>query len=85
MEQYEEYQEFKEKAPEEWKTFSNSVNSSYVMSTIGYEGYDIEENSDYVRPANTKKVFGLLKKWIEDNKLLWNNILANKCAKNKTE
>lgn len=85
MEQYEEYQEFKEKAPEEWKTFSNSVNSSYVMSTIGYEGYDIEENSDYVRPANTKKVFGLLKKWIEDNKLLWNNILANKCAKNKSE
>lgn len=79
IEAYEEYQEFKSKAPEDWQRFVWSINAEDVMNAIDYDGLKMDEIIDYndCRELGTYHAYELLKKWSSDNKSLWEDIVLN--------
>lgn len=87
IEAYEEYQEFKSKAPEDWQRFVWSINAEDVMNAIDYDGLKMDEFIDYnyCRELGTYHAYELLKKWISDNKSLWEDIILNYKAGEKDD
>lgn len=89
IEEYEEYQEFKSKAPEEWQKFVWSINAEDVMTAIGYEGYGCKRDKiadgNYCCDLGTYHANDILNKWISDNQSLWREILLNYKAEEKDE
>lgn len=87
IEEYEEYQEFKSKAPEDWQRFVWSINAEDVMRTIGYDGSQMENiiENNYCCGLGTYRAYELLKKWSSDNKSLWEDIILNYKAEEKDD
>ena len=87
IEEYEEYQEFKSKAPEDWQRFVWSINAEDVMRTIGYDGSQMENiiENNYCCGLGTYRAYELLKKWSSDNKSLWEDIILNYTAEKKDD
>lgn len=87
IEAYEEYQEFKSKAPQDWQRFVWSINAEDVMNAIDYDGLKMDEFIDYnyCRELGTYHAYELLKKWISDNKSLWEDIILNYKAGEKDD